>query len=118
MSKHTPGPWEIRKDSTTIQTGYRHVCSNYPHGRALICEVIPLQSKVDHMGNTVKYGPWDEETAANAALISAAPDMAEALRRVDAKWNEETGRQLERIIGTVTCNLIRAALQKAGVSHV
>ena len=65
MTKHTPGPWEVRK----AENGHTSV---YPiQGRERVADV---------------YCPLDHPTGnlnANARLIAAAPEMLEALKLVD-----------------------------------
>lgn len=58
---HTPGPWIIADDSTTIKATH------------------PLR-KHQYTIVTVHYAFHHDEYKANALLIAAAPDMAEALR--------------------------------------
>jgi hypothetical protein len=55
MSTHTPGPWAVHRDGYTI-TG----------NRAFIATCIAVPN----------------ETAANARLIAAAPDLLDALDRI------------------------------------
>lgn len=84
MSKHTPGHWEVEKDDKTVVS-----TSDYN-----IAFVVTLPSK--------------EETTANARLISAAPDMAEALAlciAVIENGADDLGAKQAAI----------AALKKAGV---
>ena len=67
MSKHTPGPWEFRKDGYvySVATGER-VCS--PHS------TLPESRKVsDHI----------KDLKQNARLIAAAPDLLEALKSLE-----------------------------------
>ncbi|MCK9361902.1 hypothetical protein M0Q28_06830 [Patescibacteria group bacterium] len=70
MSKFTPGPWEI--------VGATHVWS--PSEKANIASCSALRT-ISYVG----YAPPDigdiDETAANARLIAAAPEMAELLAR-------------------------------------
>lgn len=61
--KHTPGPWEVASPAMTSDRCVRDVAH-----REWICGPID--------GNTVT------ESAANARLIAAAPDLLAALRRV------------------------------------
>ena len=108
-SKHTPGPWmvcpelsafEIRSESPKARTklGDTHVIAS-----ATFSDNAPISA---------------DEFAANAKLIAAAPEMAEALNRA-----METLCEIERalLIGetrTVVENGIsnlRAALAKAGL---
>ena len=64
MSKHTPGPWEMRRDGFvySVATGER-VCS--PHS------TLPDSKKVSEQLKDLKC---------NAFLIAAAPDLLAALK--------------------------------------
>ena len=59
-TKHTPGPWHTRHGQISSETS--------THG----CTIANC--------NATAIGISDEEVEANAALIAAAPEMAEALR--------------------------------------
>lgn len=78
MSKHTPGPWEAHFEEAYFVTG--------PDlGR--VAMMMNLKGAYGLAGR--RSG---DESAANARLISAAPDMAEALRDVMAwidAWEPE-----------------------------
>lgn len=69
MSKHTPGPW---KADGTVAYGYDIHTAD---GRIWVAEV-----KGGHGGQ--EWLPTDEEAAANAQLIAAAPEMYQALALV------------------------------------
>lgn len=73
MSKHTEGPWQV---------GDRHTQNGvYSAGGRLIANTHSLQSNSGWEAIAV-------ENDANARLISAAPDMLEALREVNALISE------------------------------
>lgn len=93
MSKHTPGHWEVEKDDKTVVS-----TSDYN-----IAFVVTLPSK--------------EETTANARLISAAPDMAEALKRLCHYANDvrEDGEPPSHEDWRNAWEAARAALKKAGI---
>lgn len=110
MSKHTPGPW--------------HVLG--PDSYADRCQCIDITND----GNTlsvafavadVDYG-ITLEVEANAKLIAAAPDMAEALKKVMSRlrWAGWAGEgENERGDATFTgedFDAVKAALSKAGIS--
>jgi hypothetical protein len=66
-SKHTPGPWEARAGEVYVLGG---------------------STPIAHAGHTKRHDHSAEavaERAANARLISAAPEMLEALR----DWTDE-----------------------------
>jgi len=62
--KHTPAPWEIQRHD--IGPYYGNVVGHY------------TERKIRTITIQLKYGT-DEENEANAQLISAAPDLLEAL---------------------------------------
>ena len=103
MTKHTPGPW-LREIGT--------------------CEVWYVQTQDGRPIAIVERGEQldGEEHLANANLIAAAPDMAEALRAANdllvaiaaEPWFEVT-RGIEMGVCAVN-EQARAALEKAGVS--
>lgn len=69
MSKHTPGPWFIDLDELGEETNI-YASHLRPGSRASICEM-----------NMEKMTWSDEQSLANSRLISAAPDLLEALIR-------------------------------------
>lgn len=80
MNKHTPGPWEMRRDGYvySVATGER-VCS--PHS------TLPDSKKVSDQLKNLKQ---------NARLIAAAPDLLEALKRMvlDGNCSDKNYRAL------------------------
>lgn len=91
MSNHTPGPWSFENDA-----GIYHI--NAPHV-GWVCET----------------------TERDARLIAAAPDMYEALRRMEVEFHDYHyhGCPSDRKVGNCECfagallNEVRAALAKA-----
>lgn len=78
-TKWTPGPWKVGKDDPAVSYGSE---DRLPEGWQLItgrCPPFAFGCCVAHVA---------EE--ADARLISAAPDMAEALARFDEIHNEGT----------------------------
>lgn len=61
--KHTPGPWGISGGRLDIRANY--------HGARFIAAV--------YQPSTHELAPMDSESLANANLISAAPELLEAL---------------------------------------
>lgn len=96
MSKHTPGPWIIAEHGTKLTATH------------------PLR-KHQYDIVTVHYAFERGQHEANAKLIAAAPDMAEALRGMVTLHE-----QRELVRGTsyddVRVEVARAALAKAGLS--
>jgi hypothetical protein len=80
MSKHTPGPWTV----------------------------APTDKRAVFTGQHAK--PIMAPNIADAQLIAAAPDMAEALRAVADKAN------MRSFLPVALLDKINAALAKAGVS--
>lgn len=74
MSKHTPGPWLVVWGSSE------------PHIGASIIGDLPNDYTVAELLNHL---PVKHQCEANAYLISAAPDMLEALRAIDTFWSED-----------------------------
>jgi len=79
-AKHTPGPWELRRDRReglglyeSYPVGYWNQVVHEEAGREiLICEVFQLNTLLKH--------PNHATGKANLALIAAAPDMLAALK--------------------------------------
>jgi len=94
---HTPGPWSVDWDGEDLWNNHI-VCSE---GR--ICFMA-------HSG-TERQDEFD----ANAQLISAAPDLLEALREIETICTESAGACRKRM-GTRVGNALvtaRAAIRKA-----
>lgn len=92
MSKHTPGPWTITEDDTRITA------------------VHPLR-KHSYEIVTVHYAFQHDQFRANAKLIAAAPDLAEALQTL---VDLETKQHRPEVAAKAFADA-RAALAKAGV---
>ncbi len=90
--KHTPGPWEVRKERKSDPTlGWFHgvfqVMGNDPFRAGGICGLFS----------------WGEECA-DADLIAAAPDLLAACKEALTRVPEES-----KVIGP----MLRAAIDKA-----
>lgn len=68
MSQHTPGPWTVESDQTTVSMG----------GQCVI--VAPAPDTASR-----------EECIANARLIAAAPELYRALRELIAEADDHPG---------------------------
>lgn len=85
MSKHTPGPWEVCRDSRGCQSV--RAKSGF----------LAFTPSIQHYNDPTRYIDETEEAKANAHLIAAAPDMLEALKdviqivRVD-EWPRLSGK--------------------------
>ena len=92
MSAHTPGPWQIDADAPIHPTGF------YAGGYHSISSTDGEFQVTGFIGD------------ANARLIAAAPDLAEALRQC-VQYIELDSEYLQPMIDRA-----RAALAKAGVT--
>lgn len=95
MSKHTPGPWFV-----------------VPYGdgdQKVICRDEEGNWRIAFMATSFDQREELAEIRANARLISAAPDMAEALRDLLRMFSYTEPETAEAIVNA------RAALRKAGV---
>ena len=107
---HTPGPWEVSGYHKAILQNKRSI-----DGCKICIAELPHGS---YPGGMVGYNE------ANARLIAAAPDMAEALSELVAEFETTADKELERVMGPGVINngyndtggivLARAALKKAG----
>lgn len=85
MSKHTPGPWTVKKAPKSSNfAGYGfHITAlrkDY-EGREYLATVAKTGGLPNDRDSEI-------ETQANAALIAAAPDMYEALKALRDEINE------------------------------
>jgi len=93
-AKHTPGPWDILGSVSLMNLDVV-----YGSGR-----IAMMDCENDEIN--------DGELFANAALITAAPDLLAALVELDAWAMNESG--IDYPNGTF--EIVRAALRKAGVA--
>jgi hypothetical protein len=112
-TKHTPGPWEIIIDDD----------GNPLSGRPMIAAAPELDCAIVHWDGFVqpywRSARGDKEIHANACLIAAAPDLLEALERIEGMGHSEpmtwAGSELDwakRRAGIMQ-NIARAAIAKA-----
>jgi hypothetical protein len=103
MSNFTPGPWVVEKDG-----GQRLLRA--PDGKALMCDE--------------PYYPWVPDSQEDWALISAAPEMYEALKAIlgffdsgefvrDTSHDFEQGWHLRMLLAVKALADAKAALGKA-----
>lgn len=69
---HTPGPWQRCCQNKPRTCGYIFSAD----GQAYLAKVLELGDGVDPVCN-------DQDREANARLIAAAPDLLEALKRIE-----------------------------------
>lgn len=89
MRKHTPGPWfTVNRYSGGLsvidQRGFEHIDAKF---FAPVFEVCPEKLSFPHWSDrsdSAYLEISDEEQAANARLIAAAPELLEALREIEA----------------------------------
>ena len=88
---HTPGPWAVESDGTTVSMG----------DQAVIVSPAP-------------DGSSREVVKANARLIAAVPDLLEAAR-IGLTYIEATERSLPTLPNIVSkdANIVRDAIAKA-----
>jgi len=102
MSKHTPGPWSIFTDKK-----HKHNAGIEADGFSIICIGYPDETPA--MDDSGVHGRTTDETTANAHLISAAPDLLEALEAImDSdlfEWNGSAAFWLQ--------DKVKAAIAKA-----
>lgn len=94
MSKHTPGPWTENIDRR-------------PKGQSI--EITNSNPTASALAYVPHHGKFSE---ANAKLIAAAPDMAEALRQAVEVFN---AKEIDALQAFVMIERMRAALAKAGL---
>lgn len=71
MSKHTPGPWEVRKNEPWV------IAKAYGNMKSVVHLNLPIEQS--------------EEQRANARLIAAAPDLLEALELMLDRFRDTEG---------------------------
>ena len=97
MSKHTPGPWEVQRDS---------------HLRFYITQPSDTPDRVAGFYAEVRrFTPDIDQVKANAHLIAVAPDLLEALQSA-VDWIEDD-RFDDDYIGEQWYHDARAAIAKA-----
>lgn len=100
--RFTPGPWEVCNGIDVYPVGDFEA-------RKLIADCDAMNAPVDNHGDHLDTDMTYAECKANARLISAAPDMYEALRAwvESTAFDEQTGSMAPVYQGA------RAALAKA-----
>ena len=98
-AKHTPGPWEWAEKETRFTVLPSRKPSNW-QGPRNICE------RISYRGSS----HWEEHRA-NARLIAAAPEMLEALERLESVVRLNVAFEYEACVGAV--DEARAAIAKA-----
>jgi hypothetical protein len=90
-TKHTPGPWEYGKPADG--------------GRVNVYADSTMSLRICRVDSGQDIGM---DASANAKLIAAAPDMAEALIHMLKTFGKPEGQ-------SISCDMARAALTKAGL---
>jgi hypothetical protein len=112
MSKHTPAPWKICGGMTPH---FKAITSSQGY---IVFSMADRDRHTEH-GKTIKAPDYDTQSA-NARLISAAPDLLEALKNTLAcldnldhvqMWNKTEGDHIDEAIDCQQA--IRHAIQKA-----
>ena len=104
MSDFTPGPWLLR--TTPTSAGLCHIVSAADWRGAFI------------YGDGLRKGiddalPKAQELAANARLIAAAPELLEALQRIEEYWNQDQNETAMADACWHAINTARAAIARA-----
>lgn len=94
MARHTPGPWDF---TWQIQP---NGCPTVGHKGLMVCMVA----------HSAKQEDQRETAFANAALISAAPDLLEALQAMVAEYGQLGAQDLDYSDEVLAA---RAAIAKA-----
>lgn len=104
-AQHTPGPWWVgTKRRTTVFVGD----SKGEHHLVVTAEPEERRSETKRFKS--------KEMLANVQLISAAPEMAEALAAMLRAWDRFVGKPLMTTSGAPSAtDRAMAALKKAGV---
>ena len=110
----TPGPWTVAGSCHIRQT----VDGKWYHEAHIACadETMPCIAQVhcrEYRDTERQALRADPEAAANARLIAAAPEMAEALRAM-VGWADMFRDSLAYESGRKHIDAARAALEKAG----
>jgi hypothetical protein len=91
-AKYTPGPWLLVGNDY----GDREIIAN---GKALMCDT--------------QYYPWCPDDSADWSLIAAAPELLEALQKVESACSSSDSALSLSLAMDALIEEIRAAIQKA-----
>jgi hypothetical protein len=80
MLKHTPGPWKFETVLTSV--GHCHKIGPFPWKHDKQNHACIYVNYPNHDGR----GLFEDELAANARLIAAAPDLLEALKDLKVRY--------------------------------
>lgn len=97
-ASHTPGPWETGQGFGTAK------------GHA-ICAGSRVVAKVTGLGFPVGSG-WHPQSAANAALIAAAPDLLTALKKCESVLSS-----LIDTAGSLNCDRLALKSARAAIAQ-
>ena len=102
-TKHTPAPWTVEGDNHTLIGG--------PDGKMMLAE-----AKHEHI--VPRWCRTLKEAQANARLIAAAPELAEALALMVSRTEQYEFGGMFGQYGTTKelLAMARAALAKAGIT--
>lgn len=123
QSAHTPGPWSVGH-TRPVKWGFKN---EYTHWSVPV-HVGPFETRGNsladvHSGGPGALQPSDREAVeANARLIAAAPELLDALKRIDTELEngpDEDAAQCDHSVGICFCayrrvrDQMRAAIAKA-----
>ena len=112
--QHTPGPWEVEGESGN--PGEAEVIIGNGRTICWTADTLKTENEIEAYGATDSY--TTNEDRANARLIAAAPELAEALKHLE-ECNIPGTPQPD--LGNLPLGVVlaaikgRAALQKAGL---
>lgn len=124
--EHTPGPWEARFNSSQGWTIWASVNLGRDENNGVIQPIYEVGLKPQLMVNpngtvsaSLSYDSWrqfpsvkfDEMQAANASLISAAPDLLAACQSIAMTFG------IKDAIGQHRFNLLAEAIAKATLAQ-
>ena len=114
MAQHTPGPWRLRNSGQAlIIEGAEEPCPIQGRARGPVCTTgwFPLCAG----SKRLRRGGPTERQAADAALITAAPDLLAALKAVqehiwaDCRIPGEVRRDWEAVYHNTVCRAVAKA---------
>jgi hypothetical protein len=108
MSKHTPGPWDLFDLAPAINAGNMRK----PHGDGTKFRITGSHTLLVELigcSDGFVYGANE----ANARLISAAPELLEALESIAEYWNQDRNDQAMHDACWHAIETARAAIARA-----
>jgi len=105
-AKHTPGPWELLRGGIEVQSETNnHEIHALVRGIPVPIAEVHRNMHVEHDDPVGEYVMSKAEGLANAALLTAAPDLLAALEAMIAKIDADKL--------PISCSIARAAIARA-----